>query len=64
MTDDGSETYNRKFGSNSFELHATANKLATRGFIDNKDNRQAPFSVTVAGPSTIRERTTSYKNET
>ena len=64
FTDDGSETYSRKFGSNSFEIHATANKLATRGFADNKDNRQAPFSVTVAGPATIRRRTTPYKSET
>ena len=64
FTDDGSETYSRKFGSNSFEIHATANKLATRGFADNKENRQAPFSVTVAGPPTIRRRTTPYKNET
>ena len=64
MTDDGSETYSRKFGSTSFEIHATANRLATRGFIDNKENRQAPFSVTVSGPPTIREKIIPYKNET
>ena len=64
FTDDGAETYSRKFGSNSFEIHAAANKLATRGFNDSKDNRQAPFSVTVAGPATIRRRTTSYKSKT
>ena len=60
----GSETYQRKFGSNSFVIHGTANKLATRRFNSDKDNRQAPFSVTVAGPATIRRRTTPYKNET
>ena len=64
FTADGSETFNKKFGPNSFLIHGTANKLATRGFNDSKDNRQAPFSVTVAGPPTIRERTTPYKNET
>ena len=64
FTADGSETFERKFGPKDFSMHATANKLATRGFIDNKDNRQAPFSVTVAGPATIRRRTTPYKNET
>tara|TARA_R100000426_G_scaffold256_1_gene419 strand:- start:71 stop:1303 length:1233 start_codon:yes stop_codon:yes gene_type:complete len=64
FTADGSETSRRKFGSREFLLNATANKLATRGFIDDRDNRQAPFSVTVAGPQTIRKRTTPYKNET
>jgi hypothetical protein len=64
FTADGSETFPRKFGSKDFLIHITANKLATRGFIDNKDNRQAPFSVTVAGPATIRKRTTPYKSET
>lgn len=60
---DGEETYNTKFSS-SFTIRGTANKLATRRFNSAKDNRQAPFSVTVAGPPTIRERDTSYKNET
>jgi len=64
FTADGSETSRRKFGSREFLLNATSNKLATRGFIDDRDNRQAPFSVTVAGPQTIRKRTTPYKNET
>jgi len=64
FTADGSETFNRKFGSNGFLIHGTANKLATRGFIDNKENRQAPFSVTVSGPPTIREKAIPYKNET
>ena len=60
---DGNETYGRRFTS-SFVINITANKLATRRFNSAKDNRQAPFFVTVAGPPTIRERDTSYKNET
>ena len=63
-TSDGAETFNLKFGSNSFVIHGTANKLATRRFNSDKDNRQAPFSVTVSGPATIRRRTTPYKSET
>ena len=44
-----------------FVICHTANKLYERRFPINKDNRQAPYSVTVAGPSTIRERGTAYK---
>lgn len=61
--DDGEETYGVKFSS-SFTIRGTANKLATRRFASDKDNRQAPFSVTVSGPATIRGRTTPYKSET
>jgi hypothetical protein len=60
---DGEETYGVKFSS-SFTIRGTANKLATRRFNSAKDNRQAPFSVTVSGPATIRRRTTPYKSET
>lgn len=61
---DGTQTYQRKFGSNSFEIHRTANTLATRTFAFGTENRQAPLSVTVSGPATIRRRTTPYKTET
>jgi hypothetical protein len=61
--DDGEETYGVKFSS-SFTIRGTANKLATRRFASDKDNRQAPFSVTVSGPATIRRRSTPYKSET
>jgi hypothetical protein len=60
---DGTETYQKKFGS-GFEIHGTANKLATRTFASNKDNRQAPYFVTIPGPANLRRRTTPYKNET
>tara|TARA_R100000426_G_scaffold51822_1_gene37725 strand:- start:110 stop:1321 length:1212 start_codon:yes stop_codon:yes gene_type:complete len=63
FTDDGSETHQRHFDS-QLNIMSTANKLATRGFINDRNNRQAPFSVTVSGPATIRRRTTPYKSET
>ena len=63
-TSNGAETFNLKFGSNSFVIHGTANKLITRRFNSDKDNRQAPYFITIPGPPTIRERNTSYKNET
>ena len=52
------------FGPNSLVMCHTANKLYTRRFAADEDNRQAPYSVTVAGPATIRRRDTPYKNET
>ena len=64
FTADGSETFQRKFGPNGFVIHGTANRLATRGFNDSKENRQAPYFITIPGPATIRERNTPYKNET
>ncbi len=56
-----------KFGQNGFEIRATKNRLATRSFPDQKDNRQAPYYVTIAGPPTLRGQTPGgkpYKNET
>ena len=51
-TSDGTETYNLKFSSDTFVIRGTNNKLTTRRFNSDKDNRQAPFSITVPGPST------------
>ena len=58
---EGDET---KFGPNGFEIRSTKRKLASRVFPAGKDNRQAPFSITIQGPVNIRGRTTSYKAET
>ena len=63
FTGDGTQTYQRKFGSN-FLIHGTANKLATRKFNSDKNNRQAPYFISVSGPPTLRERSGSYKTET
>lgn len=60
---DNGETYSTKFGG-SFEIHSTANKLATRTFPNLSSNRQAPYYVSIAGPATIRQRSGSYKAET
>ena len=62
-TTDGTPTYERKFGS-GFEIHGTANRLATRTFESGSLNRQAPYFVTIPGPANLRRRTTPYKNET
>ena len=62
-TSDGTEI-NIKFGSNNFVMHHTANRLATRRFNSDKNNRQAPYFLTTPGPPTIRDRDTPYKNET
>jgi len=62
-SNDGEETYGIKFSS-SFTIRGTANKLVTRKFNSDKDNRQAPYFLTTPGPPTIRERNTPYKNET
>ena len=63
---DNGETYSTKFGG-SFEIHGTANKLATRIFPRSSDNRQAPYFVTISGPPSLRGRTPNsdpYKVET
>ena len=60
---DGNETFTLKYGSNSFELRTTANRLITRRFATTSANRQAPYSTTIRGPANIRGRKTAYKVE-
>ena len=59
----GNDPFERKFGSNGFEIRSIKNKLRTRKFRVALNNRQAPFSLTLPGPPSIRGATTSYKTE-
>ena len=59
----GNDPFERKFGSNSFEIRSIKNKLRTRRFRVALNNRQAPFSLTLPGPPSIRGTTKSYKTE-
>tara|TARA_R100001510_G_C7640068_1_gene197769 strand:- start:118 stop:1386 length:1269 start_codon:yes stop_codon:yes gene_type:complete len=67
---DGTGSFRRKFGSNGFVIQTTANRTRTTRFKAARDNRQAPFYVTIPGPASIRGRTgplpgnAPYKNET
>jgi|TARA_B100000282_G_scaffold268938_1_gene222055 hypothetical protein len=65
--DDNPETFSQKFGSNAFEIRATANKLKTQRFPRASENRQAPYFITIPGVPTLRGKVTGgkpYKNET
>ena len=64
MNADNPEGNETKFGPNSFEIRSTKRKLASRVFPAGEDNRQAPYHITISGPTNIRGRTTPYKNET
>ena len=64
MSSDADQSGETKFGPNGFEIRATKNRLATRKFPQAEANRQAPFSVSIPGPNTLRNRKTPYKSET
>lgn len=61
---DGTQTYSKRYGADSFIIHKTANSLATRTFAYSTDNRQAPYFLSIPGPTSIRQRSGSYKAET
>ena len=62
---DAGEKFARKFGSDSFSIHSTANMLFTRKFaLTGSGNDQGPFFLSNPSPVNLRERTDPYKNET